>query len=43
METWTCAVPCLFGLEGLVAQELRKMELEAVQAENGRVLFRGDF
>ena len=41
MEKWTCAVPCLFGLEGLVAQELRRMELENVQAENGRVLFLG--
>lgn len=43
MEKWTCAVPCLFGLEGLVAQELRKMDLEDVRAENGRVLFSGDF
>ena len=34
-------VPCLFGVEGLVAQELREMELEEVQAENGRVLFSG--
>lgn len=42
MEKWTCAVPCLFGLEGLAAQELRKMDLD-VQAENGRVLFQGDF
>ena len=42
MEKWTCAVPCLFGLEGLVAQELRKMDLE-VHAENGRVLFLGNF
>ena len=32
-------VPCLFGVEGLVAQELRDMGLEQVQAENGRVLF----
>ena len=34
-------VPCLFGVEGLVAQELRDMGLEQVQAENGRVLFSG--
>ena len=34
-------VPCLFGVEGLVAQELRDMELDQVQAENGRVLFSG--
>lgn len=43
MEKWTCAVPCLFGLEGLAGQELRRMELEDVRAENGRVLFSGDF
>lgn len=43
MEKWTCVVPCLFGVEGLVAQELRKMDLENVRADNGRVLFSGDF
>lgn len=37
----TFCVPCLFGVEGLVAQELRDLELENVQAENGRVLFSG--
>ncbi|MCL2221902.1 MAG: class I SAM-dependent RNA methyltransferase [Oscillospiraceae bacterium] len=35
------SVPCLFGLEGLVADELRRLEHEDVRAENGRVLFRG--
>ncbi len=34
--------PCLFGLEALVAGELREMEAENVVAENGRVLFEGD-
>lgn len=34
-------VPCLFGLEGLAADELRRMNLEQVSAENGRVLFSG--
>ena len=43
MSQFTCSVPCLFGLEGLAAQELRRMGLSDVQAENGRVLFRGDF
>lgn len=33
--------PCLFGVESLVAQELREMGLENVRAENGRVLFSG--
>ena len=37
----TFCVPGLFGVEGLVAQELRDLELENVQAENGRVLFSG--
>lgn len=35
-------VPCLLGLEGLIADELREMEAENVVAENGRVLFSGD-
>lgn len=34
--------PCLLGLEGLVADELRCMEAEQVHAENGRVFFEGD-
>ena len=35
------AVPCLFGLEGLVGDELRRLGLEDVRAETGRVLCRG--
>ncbi len=35
-------VPCLLGLEGLIADELRAMDAEDVRAENGRVLFSGD-
>ena len=35
------AVPCLFGLEGLVGDELRRLGLENVRAETGRVLCRG--
>ena len=35
-------VPCLLGLEGLIADELREMGAENVNAENGRVLFSGD-
>ena len=35
-------VPCLFGLEGLVADELRRMDCGQVRAENGRVLFSGE-
>ena len=36
-----CA-PCLFGIEGLAANEFRIHGFENVQAENGRVLFEGD-
>ncbi len=35
-------VPCLFGLEGPAAEELRRMGMEDVRAENGRVRFAGD-
>lgn len=41
MEHTFCC-PCLMGLEGLVAEELREMGCENVQPENGRVLFDGD-
>ncbi len=37
----TFAIPCLFGLEGLVGDELRRLELSDVRVENGRVLCRG--
>lgn len=43
MENLTYCVPCLFGLEGLVGDELRRMDAGNVQVENGRVLFEGDF
>lgn len=36
------SVPCLFGLEGLVGDELRRLNMENVRVENGRVLFSGD-
>ena len=42
MNQMQFAVPCLFGLEGLAGDELRRMNLENVQVENGRVLFSGD-
>ena len=36
------AAPCLFGLESLVADELKQMEAQNVRAEDGRVFFEGD-
>jgi len=35
-------VPCLFGLEGLAADELKYMGMDGVTAETGRVLFEGE-
>ncbi len=37
----TFAVPCLFGLEGLVGDEIKKLGLGQVRVENGRVLCQG--
>ena len=34
-------IPTLFGLEGLCADEIRRLELPEVRAENGRVLCAG--
>jgi len=39
---YTLCVPCLLGLEGPIAGELRHMKMENVAAENGRVYFTGD-
>lgn len=35
-------IPCLLGIESLIAEELRDMGAEDVVAENGRVLFSGN-
>lgn len=42
MDKMEFAVPCLFGLEGLAGDELRRLNMENVRVENGRVLFSGD-
>ena len=36
-------VPCLFGIEGIVADELRRMNMNDVRPETGRVYFRGNW
>ncbi len=41
MERIQLVCPCLLGVEGLVAEELRRMEAEDVAPENGRVVFAG--
>ena len=35
-------VPCLLGLEGPISDELRRLDMANVTAENGRVYFTGD-
>ena len=42
MTNYDFSVPTLFGLEGIAGEELRRMNLENVRVENGRVLFSGD-
>ena len=42
MSNFEFAVPCLFGLEGIAGDELRRLNMENVRVENGRVLFSGD-
>ena len=42
MKMIKCCVPCLFGLEGLAGDELRRMNMENVRVEDRRVLFSGD-
>ena len=46
METkqmdYKLCVPCLLGLEGPIADELRRLKMRDVAAENGRVYFTGN-
>ena len=42
MNQMQFSVPCLFGLEGIAGDELKRLKLEDVRVENGRVLFSGD-
>lgn len=39
--TYTFCVPCLLGVEGLVADELKFKGFQGVRSENGRVYFEG--
>ena len=42
MGKLTFAIPTLLGVEGLTADELRRMNMEDVRVENGRVFCQGD-
>ena len=39
----TYEIPCLLGLEKLVADEVKRLGLQDVRAENGRILCRGSW
>ena len=41
MSDFDLVCPCLFGLEGPLAEELRKMDAQNVRPQNGRVVFDG--
>ncbi len=41
MSDFQLVCPCLFGLEGPLAEELRKMDAKNVMPQNGRVVFDG--
>ena len=41
MNKLTFCAPCHFGVEGVVANELRFMDIQGVNAQTGRVLFEG--
>lgn len=43
MDNIKFAAPCLFGIEGICADELKRSGIQKVTAENGRVLFEGDY
>ncbi len=42
MPKFLFAAPCLFGLEGIAGDELRRLDIEDVKVEDRRVLFTGD-
>lgn len=41
MEKLTFAIPTLLGVESLTANELRRMNMEEIRVENGRVFCKG--
>ena len=42
MSKFNLIAPCLFGIEGIAADEFRRMGFTEVFAENGRVKLIGD-
>lgn len=42
MKIYRMLAPCMFGVEGILADELKRMDAKNVIGENGRVFFEGD-
>ena len=42
MSKFLMLAPCMFGVEGILADELKRLDIENVSPENGRVFFEGD-
>ena len=42
MSKMLMVAPCMFGVEGILADELKRLDIKNVVAENGRVFFEGD-
>ena len=42
MSNFLMLSPCMFGVEGILADELKRLDIKNVTSENGRVFFEGD-
>ncbi len=42
MSKFLMLAPCMFGVEGILADELKRLDIKNVSPENGRVFFEGD-
>lgn len=42
MIKYKMCAPCLFGVEGILSEELKRLGAENIKCENGRVMFDGD-
>lgn len=42
MQKLKMIAPCIFGVEGLLANELKRLGAKNIESENGRVFFEGD-
>ncbi|MBE6762432.1 MAG: class I SAM-dependent RNA methyltransferase [Ruminococcaceae bacterium] len=42
MSNFLMLAPCMFGVEGILADELKRLDIKNISPENGRVFFEGD-